>query len=655
MEQRFNGSRTAWAILSILVFCLSHSLIADAATITVRNGEDLNRKINNAKPGDTILVNPGTYSRLVISNKNNRADRPIVIKRNGNSGVVRVRRGAYRDKALTLRESSYMVFENIRFEHADEGVHVFGSHHIIFKNCEITNTGVAGFKVSASWGNENRVSHHVDWIGGKIWRTGRRDQRYGEAMYIGQAQQAYDETHDIWIEGVEIWDTNGGEAVNIKSEVYNAVVKDSHIHDIDIHSINGDHVNDSAFQIEAGNSGKENSKRHGNIWIVNNTIERVRSNTNDSKRANGIQFFNNPGVYIKGNTIRDVEGWGIRAFWSAKRYLNIIANDNVIRNARKGARNISGDVNVAYRNPGNISGVSRQTWYRGSQPAPTPSPSTYPRVVKSSGQQAENPASDLLDGSTRDDDRWSSKGFPQYVVVDYGRQRTFTGADLWSFKKRAYAYMVEISDRRDSGYQMVVDRLGNLDTRQPISDKFSPTRGRYVKLTVTGAFDYDGEWVSILEFRMRESEGQAPSDNLRGTLRGTQPGLYYLSSKMYGKNMYATGANGNARIGPSFSQNAQWRLVDSDGDGYFAVYNKRYSDSRLRASGGGEYKNVDVRTGSSGAEKTWTLVDEDNDGFYELVNRRYGTRADADNNDNIDTNLTDLGDDTLWQIIPVGN
>ncbi len=137
---------------------------------------------------------------------------------------------------------------------------------------------------------------------------------------------------------------------------------------------------------------------------------------------------------------------------------------------------------------------------------------SYPVVIKASSEQDGNPASNLLDGNTADDSRWSAESFPQSAVIDYGEDKSIIGTRVSTFESRAYQYTVELDVNADfSSPSYTVDRSSNIDTDQPISDDFTSVTARYARITVTGASGYTGTWSSITEFAIVEDTVTPPS------------------------------------------------------------------------------------------------------------------------------------------------
>ncbi|NVO58729.1 T9SS type A sorting domain-containing protein, partial [Rhodobacteraceae bacterium B1Z28] len=72
------------------------------------------------------------------------------------------------------------------------------------------------------------------------------------------------------------------------------------------------------------------------------------------------------------------------------------------------------------------------------------------------------------------------------------------------YNDRAYQYTIEVSEDGNN-YTEIVDRSNNStggSNSSPIADNFSEIDARYVRITVSGADDYSGDWVSIEELKV---------------------------------------------------------------------------------------------------------------------------------------------------------
>ncbi len=113
----------------------------------------------------------------------------------------------------------------------------------------------------------------------------------------------------------------------------------------------------------------------------------------------------------------------------------------------------------------------------------------------SSEQNDTNNVTNVIDGNTSN--RWSAAGFPQYVVVDLGESYNVNKINLETYGNRDYTFTVEgSSSSASSGYTALVNGSGST------TSSFSTEKVRYVKLTITGATEYRGTWVSIHDFEI---------------------------------------------------------------------------------------------------------------------------------------------------------
>ncbi|WP_405205330.1 chondroitinase-B domain-containing protein [Aquimarina sp. LLG6339-5] len=118
-----------------------------------------------------------------------------------------------------------------------------------------------------------------------------------------------------------------------------------------------------------------------------------------------------------------------------------------------------------------------------------------------SNQQTENPASNILDDNT--DNRWSAEGFPQNAVIDLGEEYKINEINLHPYNDRAYQFIVEgSSNSPTSGFSILTNASNNTSGGSVINRSFSEQSVRYVKLTITGASGYSGNWSSIKEFEV---------------------------------------------------------------------------------------------------------------------------------------------------------
>lgn len=118
-----------------------------------------------------------------------------------------------------------------------------------------------------------------------------------------------------------------------------------------------------------------------------------------------------------------------------------------------------------------------------------------------SAQQSANPATNMIDGNTSN--RWSAEGFPQSAVIDLEGVYSIDGIRLYPYQNRAYTFYVEGSaTSATSGFSMLTDATNNTSTGSSVGKNFSAANVRYVRLTITGANGYSGNWSSVREFKV---------------------------------------------------------------------------------------------------------------------------------------------------------
>ncbi len=149
------------------------------------------------------------------------------------------------------------------------------------------------------------------------------------------------------------------------------------------------------------------------------------------------------------------------------------------------------------------------------------------KPVTFSSQEVGNAAAKAVDNDLTT--RWSSNGpgYPQTLRVDLGKSYSLNRIELAPYQNRAYRYQVEVSTDGTT-YTQVVNRTSNTTGGSVLADNFPAVTARYVRLTVTGASNYTGGWVSINEFRVFGKELLTPNARLSFELQGeeSETGLY---------------------------------------------------------------------------------------------------------------------------------
>ncbi len=130
----------------------------------------------------------------------------------------------------------------------------------------------------------------------------------------------------------------------------------------------------------------------------------------------------------------------------------------------------------------------------------------------STEENSINTVENILDGV--EGNRWSAEGYPQYAVIDLGDIYDVDEIELYPYQGRAYQFIVEgSSTSSNSDFFTLTDASDNTDGTI-INRSFSSQSVRYVKLTITGAYEYTGTWSSIEDFQIICSGTATPPDIL---------------------------------------------------------------------------------------------------------------------------------------------
>jgi hypothetical protein len=116
-----------------------------------------------------------------------------------------------------------------------------------------------------------------------------------------------------------------------------------------------------------------------------------------------------------------------------------------------------------------------------------------------SGQQVDNPAVNATDGNVLN--RWSAEYFPQWIEINLGDMYYLKRTEIVPYKNRAYQYLIYGKANPEDAYSVLIDRLENQDGGTILTDTINYGPVRYLKLAVTGCYEYTGDWVSIMEFK----------------------------------------------------------------------------------------------------------------------------------------------------------
>jgi len=122
------------------------------------------------------------------------------------------------------------------------------------------------------------------------------------------------------------------------------------------------------------------------------------------------------------------------------------------------------------------------------------------RLFDFSDQEKQHEAAQAVDGSALT--KWTAGPFPQWIEIDLEDVYNIYRTEIIPFQNRSYQYIISGKVSTEDDYTLIVDQLENSSGGVVLTDTFEYFPARYVKLTVSGCHDYEGDWSSIIEFRV---------------------------------------------------------------------------------------------------------------------------------------------------------
>lgn len=254
-----------------------------------------NFAVSIAESGDTINLLPGTYEPVVISGKQG------LIVRAPQGGVV-LTANTYENMAgVLIEESSDIVIEGLAVTKSLWGIRVFDSSGIDVLSNQVYDIGQEAIHVL-------NLSSDVTIEGNRIDVTGQRPGGNGEFAYADLGEGIYlgtggtlangqvDAVSNVRVVSNEVSNTSA-EAIEIKASVFDVVVRDNLVYDIDVHS-------GAAISI-----GRGVRTYDANVVVENNAIWNI---TTRNPWNDGIGIRVSSPAVVSANVIWNVEHFGIK-------------------------------------------------------------------------------------------------------------------------------------------------------------------------------------------------------------------------------------------------------------------------------------------------------------------------------------------------------
>lgn len=201
---------------------------ASAAIVEVGPGQDVEAAINDAQPGDEIVLLDGEYTlmdRFGIDIMGTEAQ-PIII-RAADGAQPHLHRPNANQNIIDIDGAAWVEIRGIEFSGGSAGVRISGADHLTIADCEIHDTGDVALR--ANDGGVLYESLHI--VHNHIHHTNDT----GEGMYLGCNNNGCQVANSI-IERNYVHHTNQpsvvqGDGIELKEGSYGNIIRDNVIHD----------------------------------------------------------------------------------------------------------------------------------------------------------------------------------------------------------------------------------------------------------------------------------------------------------------------------------------------------------------------------------------------------------------------------------------
>jgi hypothetical protein len=329
-----------------------------ATTIEIGPGDDFRGAMQNLKPGDTLILDGGTYAfsgyfALAIAGT---GAQPIVIRaQTGQHPLIQY--NGTDQNIVNFIGVQFLTLDGIEFSGGSRGLRFTGGNDVIVRNCHVHDT--AANAISAN--DDGYVYARFQFVHNEIDHTGAT----GEGFYLGCNNDAC-RIHDSLVANNYIHDLNGpsitqGDGIEIKQGSYANVVRDNVIHDtgypgITLYDVHGEGAPNRIERNLVWHSGDNGIQVTADAIVRNNLVLGAAAS---AFASNAVQGGSAANLVIVNNTFLMPNGNGIK--------LNGVSGSVTIANNAIYAPNgraidangaLGGIVSVANAGQGALNGVS---------------------------------------------------------------------------------------------------------------------------------------------------------------------------------------------------------------------------------------------------------------------------------------------------------
>ncbi|WP_307874559.1 Ig-like domain-containing protein [Frankia nepalensis] len=294
---------------------------APLRTINVSTSDELSAALSAARPGDLIQLADGVYEGNFVGNKPGTAAAPVTVR--GSRGAVIDGGDVDNGYVFHLDGANYWRLEGFTIRNGEKGLMADKTNHAVIHKLTVTQVGHEAVHLR-NFSSDNLVA------GVTVNGTGRTNEGYGEAIYVGTAESNWDRFSGGRVDNSDrnqiIGNTLSGftaEGVDIKEGTTGGVVAGN---SFDGSGITGDNYADSWIDLK------------GNGW-------RIEKNSGVNSPLDGIQTHVvvdgwGTGNVISGNTLNvGGSGYGVNIH-KPDDTNNVVSCSNVVTNAGSGPYNV---------------------------------------------------------------------------------------------------------------------------------------------------------------------------------------------------------------------------------------------------------------------------------------------------------------------------
>jgi len=169
--------------LTLIFFsCFAQSIFAQ--TVNVNNSTELQNALNNAQPGQTIVLANGVYNKSggfsINANVNGTAQNPITLL--GNANTIISANSTATGYGFWLKGNNYWILDGFTVYNSKKGVMLDNSHHNVVRNITVKYIGDEAIHLR-TYSSYNTVQNcYIDSVGIVSGPSGT-----AEGIYVGSA------------------------------------------------------------------------------------------------------------------------------------------------------------------------------------------------------------------------------------------------------------------------------------------------------------------------------------------------------------------------------------------------------------------------------------------------------------------------------------